>query len=161
MNKKIILNVLAILVIVSVVVLTNLPEKPVVAPNNLPEETEKPVIVLNYIPEEPGKIVIEEKFGRYVFYKEYIIEEVAGIKFIRDGSVLVTVDFQENLMPFYYHRIWFDEELNYPLGQLGARTCILDSDGRFISKGYHKLFLKDGQVYGQVGAKIIELVKIW
>jgi len=49
--------------------------------------------------------------------------------------------------------VWMDEALGYRIEKVGAIQYLLDEEGERISGGYHRYFLKDGAVYGVVGAR--------
>ena len=54
----------------------------------------------------------------------------------------------------FYHKVWWDEALGYRIGKRGAIRYLLDWKGDRIGGGYHSYFLKDGVVYGKLGATI-------
>ena len=52
------------------------------------------------------------------------------------------------------HDFKYDDKINKIVGNLGACSYIFDPfTGKFISKGYHYLFMENGSIYGKLGAR--------
>ena len=51
----------------------------------------------------------------------------------------------------FFHTVWFDSELGYNIGQIGAMKHLLDQAGNTLTLGYHEFFSRHGMIYGQIG----------